>query len=124
MLAQGKQFIGISDEETLVYSTLLDNHIGRRKAIKVKHLAFALGFRERELQHLVRSLRMQGARIASTAARPAGYYIPETVEEAEEYKQEQYSKALATLESTAAVLRVNLPDLLGQLRLQVEGTTR
>jgi predicted DNA-binding transcriptional regulator YafY len=121
MLTQGKQFVGISDEETLVYSFLLDHHIGRRRAVRVPSLASALGFRERELQHLVRSLRMQGARIASTAARPAGYYIPETVEEAEEYKREQYSKALATLESTAAVLRVNLPDLLGQLRLQVEG---
>jgi biotin operon repressor len=121
MLTQGKQFVGISDDEILVYSTLLDNHIGRRRAVCVPSLASALGFRERELQHLIRSLRMQGARIASTAARPAGYYIPETVEEAEEYKREQYSKALATLESTAAVLRVNLPDLLGQLRLQVEG---
>jgi hypothetical protein len=120
MLSQGKQFIGISDEETLVYSTLLDSHIGRAQAIKVPDLARHLAFRERELQYIVRSLRMQGARIASTAARPAGYYIPETVEEAEEYKQEQYSKALATLQSTAAVLRVNLPELLGQLRIQVE----
>jgi predicted DNA-binding transcriptional regulator YafY len=119
-MAERKRFIGITDDEILVYSTLLDNHIGRRRAVRVPSLAAALGFRERELQHLVRSLRMQGARIASTASRPAGYYIPETVEEAEEYKREQYSKALATLQSTAAVLRVNLPELLGQLRIEAE----
>jgi predicted DNA-binding transcriptional regulator YafY len=115
-----QQFIGLSDLEILVYSTLLDHHQGRAKAIKVPRLADDLGIRDRELQHIVRSLRMHGARIASTSSRPAGYYIPETVEEAEEYKREQYSKALSTLQSTAAVLRVNLPELLGQLRIEVE----
>lgn len=115
-----QQFIGLSDPEILVYSTLLDHHQGRSKAIKVPRLADDLGLHDRELQHIVRSLRMHGARIASTAAYPAGYYIPETVEEAEIYKREQYSKALATLQSTAAVLRMNLPELLGQLRIEAE----
>ena len=36
---------------------------------------------------------------------------------AEAYKREQYSKALGTLASTAAVLRVSMPELLGQLSI-------
>ena len=97
----------------------LSAHKGRAAAIRGEDLARAVGTSPRELQHVIHRLRTEhGAPIASAAAPPCGYYVIETTAEAEAYKREQYSKALGTLASTAAVLRVSMPELLGQLSLE------
>jgi hypothetical protein len=82
-------------------------------------LARELELETRHLQDVIHRLRVQhGMPIASAAGKPAGYYIPETSQEVEEFYHEQKSKALATLAAAAAVKRTSLPALLGQLALE------
>jgi len=107
--------------------TLLQVRRGRAAAIRVADLAAATGqsgdpaIGERQVQEIIHRLRVQhGQPIASAAGKPAGYYIPETSQEVEEFYHEQKSKALGTLAAAAAVKRTSLPALLGQLALEVE----
>lgn len=97
---------------------------GRGQAVRVPDLASLAGISPRSVQDIVHRLRVQhGAPIASAAGRPAGYYIPETPEEIEQFYHEQKSKALGTLAAAAAVKRMALPELLGQLALEVQTPT-
>jgi hypothetical protein len=101
--------------------TLLQVRRGRERAIRVPDLASLSGIPARQIQQVIHRLRVQhGQPIASAAGKPAGYYIPETSQEVEEFYHEQKSKALGTLAAAAAVKRTSLPALLGQLALETE----
>ena len=92
---------------------------GRARAIGCEALAAAVGIPGREIQKVIHRLRIEhGAPIASTAARPAGYYLVETAAEIEQFVREQRRKAIGTLAAIAAVRRVALPELLGQLAIE------
>jgi len=97
----------------------LSTHRGRANAIRVDDLAREVGRSGRDLQEIVHRLRVDhGKPIASAASKPAGYYIPESLEEVEAFVAEQRAKALGTLAAIAAVKRVTLAELLGQLSLE------
>jgi hypothetical protein len=99
---------------------ILRAHRGRGAAIRVPDLALQVGYSGRECQAVVHRLRIEhGAPIASAAGKPCGYYLVETVAEVEAFIQEQRRKALGTLAAIAAVKRVALPELLGQLAIEV-----
>jgi hypothetical protein len=92
---------------------------GRAAAVGCAALAQTTGIPPREVQHVVHRLRVEHGRpIASTAAAPAGYYIPVNADEIEAFVDEQRKKALGTLAAIAAVRRVALPELLGQMALE------
>lgn len=94
---------------------------GRAFAVQVSALAREVEIAPRQVQVVIHRLRVQhGMPIASAAGKPAGYYIPETSAEVEEFYHEQKSKALGTLAAAAAVKRTSLPALLGQLALETE----
>lgn len=100
---------------------LLQVRRGRDRAIRVPDLASLSEISPRQVQQIIHRLRVQhGHPIASAAGKPAGYYIPETAAEVEEFYHEQKSKALGTLAAAAAVKRTSLPALLGQLALETE----
>lgn len=110
----------LDPQETRVLQAL-QAHRGRARAIQVAHLALFAEVPQRTVQQVVHRLRVEhGQPIASTAARPAGYYIPETAEEVEQFVHEQRAKALGTLAAIAAVRKVALAELLGQLALEVK----
>jgi hypothetical protein len=109
---------------------VLTRHRGRAQAIRARDLAAEAGVAgetarrasPREIQEIVHRLRCEhGFPIASTAARPAGYYLPESAAEVEAFVREQRRKALGTLAAIAAVRRIALPELLGQLALETAG---
>ncbi len=92
---------------------------GRARALGCGTLALAVGIPGREIQKVVHRLRVEHRQpIASTAAKPAGYYLVETAAEIEQFVREQRRKALGTLAAIAAVRRVALPELLGQLAIE------
>jgi hypothetical protein len=79
-----------------------------------------VGLSARELQHVVHRLRVEhGAPIASAAGKPAGYYLVDTAAELEACYREHRAKALSTLQAMAALRRIHLGELLGQLALEV-----
>lgn len=99
---------------------VLRAHRGRAAAIRVPDLARAVGTSPRDCQEIIHRLRVEhGQPIASTAAKPAGYYLVETAGEIDQFVQEQRRKALGTLAAIAAVRRVALPELLGQLSIEM-----
>jgi hypothetical protein len=99
---------------------ILRAHRGRVAAIRVPDLARQVGYSGRECQAVVHRLRIEhGAPIASAAGKPCGYFLVETAAEVEAFIQEQRRKALGTLAAIAAVKRVALPELLGQLAIEV-----
>lgn len=106
------------DQELRVLATLRAAR-GRAQAIGCEALAAATGIPGREIQKVIHRLRVEHGRpIASTAARPAGYYLIETAAELERCYQEHRSKALGTLAAMAALRRVHLRELLGQLQIE------
>lgn len=100
--------------------SVLRAHRGRARAIRVDELGRVCGIRGRECQAVVHRLRVEhGVPVASAAGQPAGYYLVETAAELEQCYREHRSKALSTLAAMAALRRVALPDLLGQLAIEV-----
>lgn len=97
-------------------------HRGRERAIRVEDLGRACGISGRECQEVVHRLRIEhGIAIASAAGKPAGYYLIATADELEACVREHRSKALSTLAAMAALRRIHLRELLGQLALEVAG---
>ena len=117
------------DEDETRLMCILRAHRGRARAISARHLAIQAGLggialynraSPRKVQHIVHRLRIEhGVPIASAAGRPCGYYLVETAAEVEAFVREQRRKALGTLAAIAAVKRVALPELLGQLAIEV-----
>ena len=114
------------DEAEARVLALLRVRRGRAQAIKVEDLATlvgaggsGLGTGGRQVQDVVKRLREQhGVPICSAAGRPAGYYMAATADELEACYREHRSKALSTLKAMAAIKRVGLAELLGQLALE------
>lgn len=99
----------------------LSNHIGRAHGVTVTALAReALGHEpsrgdERAVRRLVFDLRLQGTHVCAHPA--SGYYIAESAEELEEAIAFLRERALSSLQQIAAMKRISIPDLIGQLRL-------
>ena len=70
-------------------SSLLKFHLGKSRAITGKQLAKILGQEEdRAIREEIRELISQGIPIAASTQPPYGYYIVETMEEAEQYMKQ------------------------------------
>ncbi len=99
----------------------LRNHIGRRQGVTATALCReALGHEpapadERNLRTVVEELRSEGHHIC---AHPRdGYYIAAEPDELDETCGFLYARAMSSLKQIAAMKRVSVPDLRGQLRL-------
>jgi len=99
----------------------LSRRVGRVYAISRLALARELALDPRQLQKVVHRLRVQhGMPIGSGADQPNGYWILDSTEELEAFRQEQRRKALGTLLAVARACNATLPDLLGQIRMEYE----
>lgn len=99
----------------------LSDHIGRHRGLTAAALCRqVIGVEptpadERALRALVEALRSEGHHIC---AHPRdGYYIAATPCELDETCNFLYARAMASLKQIAAMKRVSVPDLRGQLRL-------
>ncbi|MBI2882868.1 MAG: HTH domain-containing protein [Candidatus Methylomirabilis oxyfera] len=100
---------------------ILVRHQGRGQAIGAGELARAIGVTERVARQVVKTLIEQhSAPIASSPHPPAGYYLPETLEEIRDTLESLKGRALSILTRMARLRRVALPELLGQLQMEIE----
>jgi hypothetical protein len=71
------------------------------------------------LRVLIRKLRRLGHPICSTCEKyEPGYYLAETPEELSEFAARHQRRGLTSLSQAAKMMRIGLPELLGQLQLE------
>lgn len=96
-------------------------HVGAENGIHAKDLARGLAGPdagpgdERQLRQVIEQLRREGYAICGTPK--TGYHMAENDAELNRTCEYLYSRAMCTLTQVAAMKRVSLPDLRGQLKL-------
>lgn len=82
---------------------------------KITGISNAAG--ERRLRSVIESLRDAGHGVCAHPS--TGYFLAETEDELNDTCDWLYARAMSTLKKVAAMKRVDLPDLRGQLRLRL-----
>lgn len=101
--------------------TVLVRHIGARQGITCRRLVESLNggvsdaVGERQVRAAIVRLRKQGEHVCGHPS--TGYYIAENPGELDATCLFLYHRAMTSLKQVAAMRRVSLPDLAGQLRL-------
>ncbi len=99
----------------------LSKRIGARRGIKGRDLAnelFGYGATatdERNVRYSVERLRLQGHHICAQPG--TGYHMAETADELDATCEFIYNRAIKGLTQIAAMKKVSVPDLRGQLKL-------
>lgn len=104
---------------------VLSRHIGAENAVHISELVREitrflatpeqLPALERRTRTLIEQLRNAGAHICAHPR--CGYYMAATPDELDATCEFLYSRAMASLKQIAAMKKVSLPDLRGQLHL-------
>ena len=103
---------------------VLSLHIGERRGIHIQALVAELlgtwgrGYNPadgRKVRELVAELRRAGHHVCAHPA--SGYFLAENAAELDRTCLFLYDRAISSLEQIAAMKRVSMPDLRGQLRL-------
>ncbi len=97
-------------------ATLLSRHIGADNGLSALAIARELAIEPRQVRALVTLLREEG--IAVCGHPRTGYFVAQDAAELELCCQFLRSRAMHSLVIEAALRRVPLPDLLGQLKLK------
>lgn len=117
------------DERTLA---VLERHKGRENCIGMGELwrkVFRRAYTHRindtdQLRIIIRRLRRRGEPICSTCDKTnPGYYLAETPKELAEFAERHRKRGLTSLAQAAALLKIGLPELLGQLQLEAQKGT-
>lgn len=102
--------------------TELQRHIGRDNGIHVRELVQAITGQlvtseamERRVREVVTELRMAGEHVCGHPS--TGYYMAATADELQATCSFLFSRSMTGLQQVAAMKRVSLPDLAGQLHL-------
>jgi hypothetical protein len=110
----------ISIDELL---TILSRHIGQRRGVTCDllrseiHLRLGQRVNARDLRKLIEMLRDDGHHVCGTPK--TGYFLAESSEELDSTIRFLMKRAMSSLKKVAAMKRVSIPDLFGQLRLQL-----
>ncbi len=101
---------------------VLSAHIGAERGIPIEVLVAELQTRNpgvllhhRQVRRLVEQLRATGHHVC--AHPETGYFMAETPEELDRTCEFLYERAMTSLRQVAAMRRISLPDLRGQLHL-------
>lgn len=101
--------------------SVLTYHIGSTHGITCRRLVCSLNggessaCLERQVRQVIMNLRLQGEHVCGHPS--TGYFIAETPAELDATCLFLYERAMTSLKQVAAMKRVSLPDLAGQLRL-------
>ena len=106
----------------------LTSHIGEMNAIGMPALYRAVFDRPwsdrvndtRHIRKLVTTMREEGVPICSSASNGGGYYLAAAGSELEAYLRRDKFRALRILKRDAAILKISLPNYLGQLKMETE----
>lgn len=98
----------------------LQRHVGADNGIRgdllvAEILGYSDAYSERRLRVIITELRREGKRIC--AHPKTGYHLAETAAELDSTCEFLHDRAMASLAQIAAMKRVGLPDLRGQLKL-------
>lgn len=103
-----------------LYTALINElarHQGRDRGIRCADLARLLGTTEREVRKNIVAARRQGVAIC---ARPeTGYFLAITPDELRESCKFLHDRAMSSLVQASQMQRISLPELLGQLFINV-----
>jgi len=111
--------------------TELSRHVGEINAIGMAELfetVFGESWRNRindtrKLRSLVTLLRREGVPICSVSSRSGGgYYLAAAGSELRGYTERDKRRALGILYRVSLIEKISLPELLGQMRLRMEGS--
>lgn len=100
-----------------VLQYLEGNHCGAGYGASVIALAERLEMTQREVRAAVERLRRDGVPICATPG--TGYYYATDAEEVERCAAFLYARAMTSLQQVSRLRRVALPELLGQLSLDL-----
>jgi len=101
----------------------MTRHRGKARGITVHQLASEITGQpgsqavERQIRHLVVELRKKGIPICACPSH--GYYLAETKEELQETLKHLRDRALTSLQQVRGLRRGAMPDLAGQLGIDV-----
>jgi hypothetical protein len=108
----------------------LSRHVGEMNAIGMAELHEAV-FSEtwchrindtKKLRELITEMRNEGVPICSVSASSGGgYYLAAAGSELRGYTERDKKRALRILARIARIERISLPELLGQMRIRMEG---
>jgi len=107
----------------------MPKHVGKSNKIGMGELYRAVFEKDfehrindtRRLRMLITDLRRQGMPICSTVSgEGAGYYIAAVGSEMNEYLQRLHARALKILAMEARMRKITLPELLGQMRIDIQ----
>lgn len=110
-----------SDRNRLL--TVLSRHIGAANGCSVRQLARAVfgdagDGPQRYVRQLIVELREAGEHVCAHPS--TGYFIAETEDELDATCTYLYRRSMTSLQQIAAMKRVSLPDLAGQLNIRLE----
>lgn len=111
----------MSEQKKALLLTVMSVFIGKANGVTAKQLVELINFRcatqitQRELRSLVEALREDGYHICATPTH--GYFIAKSPTELEETCEFLRSRAMRSLKQIAAMKRISMPDLFGQLKL-------
>jgi hypothetical protein len=104
---------------------VLSSHIGAAQGLSAKELTNSVNrvagmdlISERELRHLVTDLRMRGHHVCATPE--SGYFMAANDKELLITCRFLFDRGMTGLRQVAAMRKVALPDLAGQLRIPLE----
>jgi hypothetical protein len=107
----------------------LTGHIGAINAIGMAELYEAVTGEvwshrindTRVIRKIITALRNDGIRVCSSASRNGGgYYLAAAGSELADYTRKNKLRALKLLAMNARIMKTNLPNYLGQIRLELE----
>lgn len=101
-----------------VRTELLLSHVGRARGITGRALAQAVRAPEREVRHAITELREAGEPICAHPG--TGYFLAQTAEELDMACAFLRSRALHSLALESKLRKVPLPDLVGQLQMNLD----
>lgn len=93
----------------------LASHRGAANGIKCATLAAQTGLPERQVRKLISDLRFEGAAIVGTPE--TGYFIAESKDEIDRFVKFHFARARHSLGAVSRVLRISMPEIMGQLSL-------
>ena len=107
----------------------LTSHVGECNAIGMPALyqtVFDRPWRDRvndtrHVRKLITIMRGEGVPICSVSSNGGGYYLAAAGSELASYLRRDKFRALRILKRDAAILKISLPNYLGQLKMEAEG---
>ncbi len=109
------------DRDEQAVMKILRKHRGRQSAVKVDRIVQLTGINERQVRDIVRHLiHEHRAPVGSSTQKPYGYYWIVSGEEAEATVKALERRGISVLTRAADIKRITLPELLGQLKLELE----